>query len=359
METIVPGVIAAYAIYFDEDERRIKALQWNLNSGVHEIDCLKDLLPDLQKIRREKQEYLWLNDDQIPFEKKLRVKRQMLLEDELDNNLLLLKFKSPFDLHFDLLYLHFRNNFSPIDLSSAEKPLSAENKSLVGKLLFRQINHFIHIQRQDKEVFQTIVRSHNHLNNLYHDLGSRVGQMGNLLKETVEEYCRIFEEDIQEQQHVQVHISNTAIDRLCENGVGLRNVRKILKNALQLAINLSFGDKEVTIEAYHIQLESAEILPESARQVPVKYRNIMEFLDKYEEAAIKAIERSWPVQGKTIAELCQVTPAAISFNLKKYEKRITELMELCPEKWTVLRSEFKPLLGLLERNIFPGGQKIA
>jgi hypothetical protein len=116
-----------------------------------------------------------------------------------------------------------------------------------------------------------------------------------------------------------------------------------------MAINLSLSfSKEVVIQPENILVNQREELLVKSNQ-NTKHSAIIELLDRYEEAAQKAKDKEWKINGNTVAQLCSpsVTPAAITFNLKKYQKQINLLLQRYDERWLTIRNEFKPLTNII------------
>ena len=76
----------------------------------------------------------------------------------------------------------------------------------------------------------------------------------------------------------------------------------------------------------------------------------MLYLDKYEAAAKVLKSKGDKVTGLNIGDNCypRVSPAAISDILKKHQKKIIVLFKKYPEKWTVVRGHFKPIIKIAE-----------
>ncbi len=82
-------------------------------------------------------------------------------------------------------------------------------------------------------------------------------------------------------------------------------------------------------------------------------------LYKYEAASILADEKGLKINGTTVGKLCNpsITPAAITFNLKKYANVINLLVNKYNHKWPTIKEHFKPLKNVLVNNNSPDNQK--
>ena len=85
-------------------------------------------------------------------------------------------------------------------------------------------------------------------------------------------------------------------------------------------------DFEALNSAYDINIRKEHFSwPEISKKTQVhqqfnKHANILDILDRYENAASIAIDKGWKINGSSVGESCdpKVSPASISFNLKKY-----------------------------------------
>jgi hypothetical protein len=74
-------------------------------------------------------------------------------------------------------------------------------------------------------------------------------------------------------------------------------------------------------------------------------------LDRYETAAEAAVNHGLSVIGKNIGSYCQpsISNAAITDALNKNAKKIVELFAKFPDKWPIIRSDFRSIANIIER----------
>ena len=95
--------------------------------------------------------------------------------------------------------------------------------------------------------------------------------------------------------------------------------------------------------------EEKSLAENQEEEVEIRYRNTKRFLDRYEQAAALLKKQNKPITGANIGEACtpSISHAAISDVLKKHRNKIISLLQKYPDKWTVLRTEFRPVKNLL------------
>ena len=75
----------------------------------------------------------------------------------------------------------------------------------------------------------------------------------------------------------------------------------------------------------------------------------MALLDKLEEAAVRVVNNSEDLTGVNVGKACSraISAPAISDALKKHKNKINTLLDEFPDRWKLIREEFKPLINIL------------
>ena len=81
--------------------------------------------------------------------------------------------------------------------------------------------------------------------------------------------------------------------------------------------------------------------------------NILEFLDRYELATKIVLNNGWKINGTTVGKCCDpsVTPASITFNLKKYAQNVCDLVQQYENRWPNLILHFRPLQNIINSDL--------
>ena len=72
-------------------------------------------------------------------------------------------------------------------------------------------------------------------------------------------------------------------------------------------------------------------------------------LDRYEKAVQKLLAESSPVLGKNIAGACEppISAPALTDSINKHKERISQCLQLFPDKWPLLRSHYQVIRNLI------------
>ncbi|HPI86667.1 MAG TPA: hypothetical protein PLR01_09850, partial [Bacteroidales bacterium] len=155
-------------------------------------------------------------------------------------------------------------------------------------------------------------------------------------------------------------LNEESIQKLKEYKGNLRHIGSILKTAVIFTENLSPAnlDDPVIIRPFSISFDSYQVddKPEyAARKIDSRMSKAMLLLDKLENAARVLRSNNLPLIGTRMGQALDppVTAPAITDALGKNANLIRQLLMKYPEKWEIIRKDFKPLLNQL-RKIEPG-----
>lgn len=71
-------------------------------------------------------------------------------------------------------------------------------------------------------------------------------------------------------------------------------------------------------------------------------------LDRYEKVAEELQLKNLPILGKNIASFCTpaISPPALTDSINKHSDRIKKCLKANPQKWKLLRNNYKPIKNL-------------
>lgn len=353
LESTFQGVSEAMIIYVDYN----KNLHWRSFSDdeIEEIQ-IKEKSVQLQRFRKAKVEYEWLADDYFDdlatTKRKKKKIKQLSFTDELENNLLCIKFLSPIDHLYDCLVLKIENT-SVIGMSKQGSSLTVQEKNIIGKLLFQTFRSRINEEYNNNDTHRMVLNNIHLQQKNIQRLEEENEQLRSNYKKSVLYFIKNVLARMSDKFRMDVALTDNARDYILDKDLDISTLEKVLVQAAHMAANLTLQFSSTILihpENIIINQQEEEYQPLSNND---KHAAIVEILDKYELAAEKAQAKGWKINGNTVAELCtpSITPSAISFNLKKYKKQINILVDRYDEKWPILKSEFKPLKNIIEVSV--------
>lgn len=364
MKTIYPGIIRAVSLYYDPAINQVRAFEFLPNSEkINEVN-LDILGVSWEKERETPTPFNWLPQDFFENKNTSSSPHQREIMDELENNILLIRLQNPSDKLMDLLFLFLSKNIGLFQLEKVSASLSTREKSMIAKLSYNYLVVLQDMLKRDKMIFQNFTAS-------LKETVERVDVIENELDKTREnygksiiEYCTVQLKKNSEKYDVHFSLSKKALDKLAEYKGRFDLLNEILENAAQLAINVNFAAEGSTIvikEAYIVfpKSISEKVSDPDSNETTVplsdRFTRTREILDRYEYAAIKLKEDGLAITGRNIGDNChpKISHPGISDSLDKHQKKILSLFEEYPNKWTIIRNEFRSVINLINRSKWP------
>lgn len=348
---LLPGLEKFVAYQYDIEQRKVKGFE-SVNGKIIPLE-IPEILPAIQKLRKAPSPILWSNVYDLPFEDEERSAGQYSISDELDNNVLCLKFRNEGDQCFDLYFFYLPEHLNQFHLSSQKENLATANKSIIAKLIFNAISHTIETAQCNGEILKNISNTHEQQRVESNELRLELKNVQRNYAQSVIQYSLFILDKINHKEEAQFKLSDAALDKLATFKGEFGRLESILSNAASTAFNLSLdSSKDLIIDPGHLVFYEYKSQPEETQQSTVvsKYAKTIQYLDKYEAAAQELLINDLSVNGKNVAQHCNppISAAAITINIKSHRNKIVTLMERHPDKWMILREHFKPIQNALK-----------
>lgn len=178
--------------------------------------------------------------------------------------------------------------------------------------------------------------------------------------------CNYFLSDINPNK-LSISISDTTANYIKTTNESLDTIKLRLQEAFKIACELNKGSNEIRIKNYYfidksdekeksrkIENENIQIknISVSKKDTKIKQLNLSkteQLLDKYEMIAEDLRRKNLPILGKNIAANClpPISAPALTDSINKHTDRIILCLKNYPEKWQLLRSDYKPVKNLI------------
>lgn len=352
---VMPGLIKIVVIYFDKKADKLKSLYFQKEgSGSDKIEPMLLNVPVelISSLRIIKTAYTWIRQEDIPFEtKSTQISKDIF--DEVENTVLLIRRQNRFDNQFDLLYLYFRKNPGDIIISRSDKPLSTNNKAIIGTLMVNMISQMIRQKDEDYGLYRTLEGINENIVNQASALKKEIHSLKAGYGESILSLCESYLENYSDKYNRKYVLSEEAREKLKSFNGSIKSLRLIIRNAVSYVNNNEtyLLNDEILIREWYLDIESSH----NQEEKPISNMNdrhvkTIELLDKLEKAAIRVKYEQRKITGKNVGESFSepVTAPAITDALKKHKSRIKALFEKYPERWEFIRGNFRPVLNLVD-----------
>jgi hypothetical protein len=356
---MLPGIEKVIVVYFSPDTQKLHSSSTRKTGSEYlsEELSLENSLNMFRKLRADAAPYSWMRNEDVPFEIISKEKVQLHIFNELDNNVLLIRIQNENDKLNDLYFVYFNQNLSNFGTVNINKTLSTENKTIIAHLIRNSIATQLSVIKEDKELFSELVTNTRSILNDVNRLNEDISKLREKGKEGIITMCQAFLNDLSRMNSRIYHLSDSAVMKLREYDGEPLHLKEILQKAARFAETFSMDRpaSDITISGFHIifnepkEIKQKDHTSVQSGEVPVKYSKTLVLLDKLENAA-----RSVKTKNKLLTSVnlgsefaTPISPPAITDALKKHKSKILFLFKEYPDKWEVIRSEFRPVQNLL------------
>ena len=305
----------------------------------------------LLRMRSDQAGYSWLHKDQLPFEHKSLENSQLQLFSEQYHIVLMLRLKASGSGNMDLFYLFFREDQSNFGISRLQGTLDTTRKALVGSLVFRfaalyyqSINgieaSFLEFTNVTKRL---LAQNNQHPNR---------SEFRNWILEWASEYLNA----LGQMENISLKLSENALNKLVDCGdysLSSEALKKGARYAIMLHSGIKSGD--VIIEDSFLLIEP-KLKPVNEKDIqhsasPGRLNKTILFLDKLEKAAHKLVNGGNDITSYGVGQSMDrpISAPAITDALRKNQRRVILLLEQHPNRWPLIRHQFRPLLNIVDK----------
>lgn len=325
--------------------------------------------PGLNQFAGSKLPYEWCAEYELPFSSSTASteRRQVLLEDENERNILVMRFNDPSILHETgsvTLIVYTSGTDAIMGLSKNPKPLTSREKRIVAENIYEALRAYIEQVNEDRNMYRTMIAHRKGQFDRLRDVEAELMQKEQMWSRSMESHAQYIVSKIAEREGLRIVFTQNALDRLKKFNRDLTDLEKALEISVQVALNSEFGNPdEVLLDVNDLVLDpdlpttttiterSGKEIAESPQRVVGRLSRTQAILDRYEDAARRVKFSNQRVIGKNIGNHCDppISNAAISDSLKNHADRILELFAKYPDRWRVIRSEFRSVMNLEEK----------
>ncbi len=356
---MLPSIEKVLAVFYDEMRDQQRALIAHRQSdGVNLEDITGNEVPLAFGEFREKTGAIgWYSKDDIPFEiQKKSASPKIEMFRELENTVLLLRYKNETDGKYDLLFYYFNADTSNFGVSTDNRSLTTEHKTIISTMLYNAVKTQINEHNYNKDMLKVL---NNNIQNAIHENKELKLDLENTRKryqKSIAGLCLKNLKEISEELGVSLRLSAEAMDKLVNYEGDISDIRKIILQAAQFAVTMSMGMGEVPIESSHVNTHVEKPGKESEENAPTgireeRYAKTRFILDEMEQAARLLSSRSVKLTSENLARSLSKpkSAAAISDQLSKHRDRILRLFDENPEQWTIIRKKFRPIQNIVNK----------
>jgi len=354
---MVQGLKKSLGFYYDPFEKRVMAaISTSKSSGIQELDLEDDFdLRQIMQLRNENQPPAWLSEAELPFGLKVKHSIQSQVFDELKNTVLLLRIPNKDDGKMDLIYLFFNPDASNFGLRKAEDVLNTEHKSIIGQLIYNSFKQLILLRSNLMNKQQQLKEHYALIQQKFEDIKQDKKKEKQDYHKQVLNYCEYLIGKQSQKLGVHIELSRDLMELLGEYRGPIQHIESMLIAAINRAndTNTNILSPVLTLEEWHFDNLDQDIYeavsnPEELN-LESRYLSTFKILDRYEASARKLVSNREKLTGANVGKALPtpISAAAITDSIKKHQSKIKTLCKQYPNRWKIIRNEFRPLMNVL------------
>lgn len=358
---MLPSIEKVLAVFYDDvkaEERALIAHRQDSGINLEEIPTAQ-ITNSFEDFRRKSGAIGWFSKDEIPFEvqKKTNSPRIEMFK-ELENTVLLLRYKNESDGKYDLLFYYFNADTSNFGVSTDNRSLTTEHKTIISTMLYNAVKTQINEHNYNKDMLKVL---NNNIQNAIHENKELKLDLENSRKryqKSIAGLCLKNLKEISDELGVSLRLSAEAMDKLVNYEGEISDIRKVIYQAAQFALTMNMGVNtgDVQIESSHVNTHVEKTIAEGMDTAPTgvreeRYAKTRFILDEMENAARMLSSRSVKLTSENLARSLSrpKSAAAVSDQLSKHRDRILRLFDENPDEWTIIRKKFRPIQNIVNK----------
>ena len=289
----------------------------------------------IQKIRNTSSNYQWIRpEDFVYLSKNENSNHQLQLMDEYNNRLLLIHLLSPNDQMKDTIAICFPKDVTFFGMHKTLVNLSTDEKSIVGELLQRTL-YFDYMQSHNQKEEITLL-------NHYYEVKNKTYDTNRIENYITTNFRLLFKKYTQKE----IIFEKEAIDILIDLNISFLETEPIFIKIVSLVNLIQPNSEQIIVTKAIVEtvcnFTDKSILSTSSNE---HYDKVYDLLERYEDAAQKAVQYGEVINGKIVASYLSpsVSPPAVSDSIKKNQQKIQNYLQKFPSKWMLIRKSLKPI----------------
>ena len=357
-DLFLPGIERITTAYYSPERKELRVLSRKrdeeMDSDYGDFLAKPESRVAIQKFRSNARQYSWIRKDDLPFELPVKKSSIQTIFTELENVILVLHFPNEVDGLNDLLFIYFNQNLGNFGLNRSDKPLSAENKSIIGHLLYHQFNSILRMNHENLKLLRTFNQG---VMGVIRDnaiLKDQLQQVRMNYSESMVNLAQQFLADYSARTDTSYALTREALEKIRNYHGNVKHLPAILKNAIIFTENLMMEqpgeivrihDFSLDFDSYQVPAEQDEL----TKKIDSRQSRAMLLLDRLEKSASSLKSRSLQLTGANVGKNLSppISAPAITDALSKNKILIRQLISRHPDKWEIIRKEFRPLLNIL------------
>lgn len=355
---LMPGLLQVDLIMKDDLKNELSVFRLkHTEEDVQQIEMEKNQLEGSIALLHQLKNLSWYKNSDLPYYDKPKQRIKNDLFSELDNNVLLIPIKNILELP-ELIYVFlFRKNASELGPVAAHNVLDTSHKQILGRLIYNSLKGNLKSIIENRKV---MLQYNNMLSNLIKSKDQELDHQKEISKELNDHLNNILFTHLDELKTKEevIYLSEKTKLKLYPHLSNPVYLKDQLNKALNFARTFHFlkpGEQIELLPEYFMDLSDAINTKTKDTQnksdIYSSHTKTYQFLQSLEDAANRTLHKGNKLTSMNVGQELEqaVTAAAISDKLKNHSYKIHLLLQQYPEKWPIIRNQFRPVINIIEK----------
>ncbi len=341
-------------VFYDDKNNLLAYIK--SDESVKSFD-MSDFEDDIRGLMAENRPFSWYEEASIPFKVQKSGIFQQNLFQEIDKTVLLLRIPNEKDEDTkDLLFIYLDSDLSHFSLSQkSEVKLSGDMKPVLAQFYFNAVMSIIKNARNNKHLLTHTFNPNTHsIVNSLERLKAKNTQLESQFRNTFETLVKSLFYKYLESYNYTITLTDDAVDKLIKYSGTHPELEEVIEHSVSYIKTLFLENipKKLDIEDYFI---NTELLREQNIDTHNdRYAKTITLLDNLNQAVKSVKSKGLKTIGVNVGLEMPgkaISSPAISDALKNHKRKILTLFEKYPNRWTELRTNFKPIQNLSKNEV--------
>lgn len=349
-----PGAIEFYLYCLDDGVRAYHLPGKNKTDFLpNSFESAEDRM-DIQRFRKMKKEVYWGDLGDLPLQVDAERKtnksiQQLSIQDEIEQNILILRIPSLRDDAADVIVIHFARSFSNFYIPGGRNALSSELKQSIGKTIRGQLVWLYQLYDEQTNNVQRIQKAYVRSADEMRALTQELEREQNASQQLLEKYVHGLILAESQRLNCEVQVQDHFVDHIKSAGIPIEELEPIIVNAFKTAYDLAIDPGHIQLTTNLIDTKVGKVVPTHQKSTQlVELDKTKDLLGRYESAARQLESERMKVNGKNLASALGISGPAITDAIKKHRSKIQRLMEKFPHEWPLISDYIRPLREIKE-----------
>lgn len=327
------------------------------DGNIQELKLNHGLIEESKSFFRNQKNISWYQKADLPYFEELHSVSKSDLFAELDKSILLIPIRNIVGLP-DLIYVFlFRKNASELGPVSNKSVLDTSHKQLMGRLISNSLKGLLNSIIENRKV---MLEYNNMLTNLMHSKDLEIEYQKEKSKKLYSYLNDILNNHVHKLKasNEDVIMTEKTKAKLLPFVSNPTYLESQISKALNFARTFNFLKSDGKIELipeYFNDLKKMEIPKQTVTQnqndLYSSHTKTYQFLQSLEEASNRILQKGDKLTSMNVGQELDhpITAAAISDKLKNHAYKIHLLLKQYPEKWPIVRHQFRPVINIQEK----------